>query len=297
MYYNHDTVVYLNRKMVKATEANGNLYSQTLQYGYGVFEGIRSYATEHGPSIFKAKEHYERLKKSCDLIHIQLDYSVEELVEASYKVLAQNNLQDAYLRPVVYLDPNMSLSKPTGVNLLITAWEWGAYLGDKMLNLCTSPYQRPNPKSVHVEAKVTGHYINSILATVHAKENGYDEALLLDAAGFVAEGPGANLFMEKDGKLFTPALGNILPGITRATVLEMCAELGLRCEEKQFTPEELKTADSAFYCGTAAEIIGIAQLDNYRFPLDWSESLGKKLQEHYSKLVRQPQPELVSNEQ
>lgn len=258
-----------------------------MHYGYGVFEGIRAYSTESGVRIFKAKEHFERLHKSAQLMHIQYEQTVEELTEISYQVLEANNLQNAYLRPIVYLNANMSLSKPTGVNVAIMAWEWGAYLGDKMLQVYTSPYQRPNPKSVHIEAKANGHYVNSILATIDAKEKGFDEALLLDADGFVAEGPGANLFMEKNGKLFTPSTGNILPGITRATVLEIADELGFDCEEKQFTSEELKQADSAFYCGTAAEVIGIKKLDAYHFPMEWENSLGKQIQSFYSKLVRQ----------
>ena len=287
MYYNPQTTIYLNGKLTKATENSCNLYSQTLHYGYGVFEGIRAYKTVYGTNIFKAKEHFERLHRSAELMHIPLNLKVEELIEASYAVLEANSIQDAYLRPVVYLDPNMALIKPTGVNVAIMAWEWGAYLGDKMLSICTSPYQRPNPKSVHVEAKVNGHYVNSILATIDAKEKGFDEALLLDAEGFVAEGPGANLFMEKNGELFTPKLGNILPGITRATVLEIAQKLGYSCTEKHFTLEELKQADSAFYCGTAAEVIGIEKLDDYSFPQTWNNTLGKKIQEYYSQLIRE----------
>ncbi len=245
MYYNDNTLIYLNGEMLQATETKGDLYGQTLHYGYGVFEGIRSYATEDGARIFKAREHFERLHKSAELMHITLTTSVDELTEAAYRVLHENKLQDAYLRPIVYLDANMRLKKPSGVNIMIAAWEWGSYLGDKQLRLCTSPYERPNPKSVHVEAKVNGHYVNSILATIQAKNSGFDEALLLDCNGFVAEGPGANLFMEKNGKLYTPQLGNILPGITRATVLELGAELGIDCKEIQWDlhfplPWELK---------------------------------------------------------
>ena len=286
MYYNENTIIYNNGKFLKASETKTDLYGQTLHYGYGVFEGIRSYESSGETKIFKAKEHYERLKRSCELVHIPFEYSVEALTEISYEVLRKNNLKDAYLRPLVYCDPNMSLNKPSKVNLMICAWQWGSYFGDKLLRVCVSGYQRPNPKSVKVEAKVNGHYVNSILATIEAKDNGYDEGLLLDMNGNVAEGPGANFFCEKNGKLFTPPLGNILPGITRATVLELCEELNVPYEVRHLHPAELLQMDSAFFCGTAAEIIGIASINDILFRSNWNESLGIVIQQAYSNLVR-----------
>lgn len=286
MYYDHNTLIYLDGKFVKASEASTDLYSQTLHYGYGVFEGIRAYATKNGTKIFKVKEHFDRLKKSAELVNIPFNYDVQELITATYELLEKNNLSDAYVRPLVFCDPNMSLTKPNKVSIMICTWKWGAYLGEKLLRLTVSSYCRPHPRSIKIEAKVCGHYVNSILATNEAKDNGFDEALLLDSDGYLAEGPGANLFFEKDGVLFTPQLGNILPGITRATVLELADELGLEVRQGLFKPEELKSADSAFYCGTAAEIIGIESLDDYQFPKNWNETLGKKLQNEYSKRVR-----------
>lgn len=288
MYFNDQTVLFSDGKFTKATQVNTDLYSQTLHYGYGAFEGIRAYKTESGTVVFKAKEHYERLLKSCELVKIPVPYSVEELMAFTYELLEKNKLQDAYVRPLVYCGPNMSLSAPTSVSVMIAAWEWGAYLGDNLLRLKVSSYCRPHPKSLHIEAKVCGHYVNSILATREAKDNGFDEALLLDCEGNLAEGPGANLFFEKDGVLFTPQLGHILPGITRATVLELAEELNLKVQHGQFPLDDLLQADSAFYCGTAAEVVGIKSLDDYEFPLPWEKSLGKKLQEAYSKAVRQP---------
>jgi len=287
MYYNNDTLIYLNGKFVKANEASTDLYSQTLHYGYGVFEGIRAYATEDGTRVFKSQEHYERLKKSAELIQIPFHYDVQELVDATYMLLKKNNLSDAYVRPLVFCDPNMSLTGPNNVSIMICAWEWGAYLDDKQLRLTVSSFCRPHPRSIKIEAKVCGHYVNSILATNEAKDKGYDEALLLDSDGFLAEGPGANLFFEKDGALFTPQLGNILPGITRATVLELAEEHGIQIKQGLFEPKELFAADSAFYCGTAAEVIGIASVDETVFPKAWKDSLGKKLQDAYSKKVRE----------
>ena len=285
MYYNANTILFLNGKYIKATDATTDLYSQTLHYGYGVFEGIRSYETSNGAKIFKAVEHFQRLKKSCELVNIPFDYDVDDLIQISYNVLKKNNLSDAYLRPLVYCSPNMQLQQPKEVYLMICAWEWGKYLGDSLLNLCISSYQRPNPNSVKVEAKVTGHYINSILATSEAKVRGFDEALMLDMNGNVAEGPGANFFYEKDGVLFTPPLGHILPGITRETVINICRELEIPLVEKYFTPEDMEGMDSAFMCGTAAEIIGIQTIDARPMKKKWKESLGSTLQEVYKNIV------------
>ncbi len=286
MYFDKHTTVFLDGKWLKANETSTDLYNQTMHYGNGVFEGIRSYQTDDGPQVFKAKEHYERLLYSAQKMHIQLDYTVEELTALTYELLEKNNLGDAYIRPLVYLGANMKLEPTEEVHLLLCAWEWGRYLGSQLLRLKTSSFQRPNPKSCHVEAKVTGHYTNSILATTEAKQAGYDEALLLDMNGYVAEGPGANFFFEKDGKLYTPPLGNILAGITRATVFEMCEELEISLEEKHFTPEEVHGADSAFYTGTAAEIAGIESLDDHSFRLNWEDSLGFELSKMYQKKVK-----------
>lgn len=285
MYYNENTIVYYNGEFVKATEAKTSVYDQSLHYGYAVFEGIRSYSTHNGTRIFKAKEHYDRLEFSAKSIFIPYAYKTEELVEISYELLRRNNFTDAYLRPLVTCPPNMQLTKGKDSQMLIAAWEWGAYLGEKLLRLRTSSYRRITPASFKVEAKVSGHYINSIMASQEAKDKGYDEALLLDVDGFVAEGPGANIFFEKDGVLHTPQLGSILPGITRATVLEICNELGIGVVERRISPEEIKGVDGAFMCGTAAEVIGIESLDDVAFTRPWKETLGATIQKAYKNLV------------
>ncbi|MDG1333781.1 MAG: branched-chain amino acid transaminase [Crocinitomicaceae bacterium] len=286
MYYNENTTVFLDGKWMKASGAMTDVYSQTLHYGSGVFEGIRSYETEDGAMVFKAREHYERLHYSARKMHIKLDYSVEELVELTYELLDRNGLKDAYIRPLVYLGQNMSLQPTEKVHVLLCAWSWDRYLGDGLLRLMTSSYQRPNPKSCHVEAKVTGHYTNSILATTEVKNNGFDEALLLDMNGNVAEGPGANFFFEKDDKLYTAPLGNILAGITRQTVFELAEELGIEVVEKFFTPKDVYGADGAFFTGTAAEVAGIESLDGFDFALPWEESLGAMLSTAYLNRVQ-----------
>lgn len=285
MYFNENTILYFNNEFVKATEAKTGLFDQSLHYGYAVFEGIRSYATENGTKIFKPVEHFERLKFSCDSVGIPLAYSTQQMIDISYEILAKNNLEDAYLRPLVFCPPNMSLQKASSSMLMITAWSWGAYLGDKLIRVMTSSFQRPNPKGFKIHAKISGHYVNSIMACQEAKDNGFDEALLLDINGNAAEGPGANLFIEKDGKLFTPPSNYILPGITRATVIEICAALSIAVEEKTFTVDEIKNADSAFYCGTAAEVIGWQSIDDYVFPKAWDESIGRTIQVAYKAKV------------
>ncbi len=285
MYYNDNTILYLDGKFVKAKDAATDLFGQTLHYGYGAFEGIRAYQTVHGVKIFKAHEHYERLIKSCALLGIPFNHSAEELTQITYLVLEKNNLKDAYIRPLVFCAPNMTLSAPKGVSLMITAWEWKKYFDEQMLKVCVSTFQRPNPKSIKMEAKACGHYVNSIMATNEAKQRGFDEALMQDMNGFVAEGPGANFFYEKDGILYTPPLGNILPGITRQTVLEICRELELPVKEKFFRPEELFEADSAFFCGTAAEITPIESIEGQKFSKPWKESMGAIIQEAYQCIV------------
>jgi len=285
-YYNNDTIIFLDGDFVKAAEAKIDLFSQTMHYGYGVFEGIRSYADESGSaSIFKAEDHFKRLQYSASALNMVFNWNVGQLEEATYEVLERNNLKDAYIRPLVFLPANMSFNPTPTSHLMIAAWEMQPFLGDKLVRLMTSSFQRPNPKGFKIGAKACGHYVNSIMASHEAKANGYDEALLLDMNGYVAEGPGANLFIEVDGVLFTPPAGNILPGITRATIMELCEEMGIPSAERLFTPDEMKKADSAFYCGTAAEVIGIASLDETIFPLAWENSAGRQLQTAYKELV------------
>jgi branched-chain amino acid aminotransferase len=285
-YYNENTVIYLDGTFVKAGEAKIDLYSQSLHYGYAVFEGIRSYKTFSGETkIFKEQEHFLRLKHSAGSLNLPYNYKEEELINATYEVLKRNNLQDAYIRPLVYAPANMSFIKNTQSHITIQCWEMAPFLGDKLLRVVTSSFQRPNPKGFIITAKATGHYVNSILASQEAKSKGFDEALLLDMNGFVAEGPGANVFFEKDGKLFTPSTGNILPGITRATVLEICNELNISVVEKLCTTDEMKEADAAFFCGTAAEVIGWESLDDVKFKKPWKDSLGKMVQDAYKNRV------------
>src|SRR5580698_2293793 len=294
-YYNQNTILFLNGEFVKASEAKIDLYSQSLHYGYAVFEGIRSYKTVSGATkIFKEVEHFERLKRSADALNIYYPYLAGELINANYEVLKRNNLQNAYIRPLVFAPANMSFTQNTESFITIEVWEMAKFLGDKLIKVMTSPFERPNPKAFKIEAKATGHYVNSIVASQDAKAKGFDEALLNDINGCVAEAPGANMFYEKDGKLFTPSLGNILPGITRATVIEICNDLDIPVEEKFFTVEELKNADAAFFCGTATEVIGWESLDNIKLKKDWNVTLSKVIQDAYKARIieKEFKPEL-----
>lgn len=285
MYYNNDTIIYFNGSFVKATDAKTDLYGQSLHYGYSVFEGIKSYKTDKGTKIFKAKEHYDRLRRSAELMHMPFNYTTQELTDLTYQVLERNGFNNAYIRPIVVCSPNMSLSKGIESHLAIEAWEWSnGYMANKM-RIMTSSYERPNPKAFKVEAKVSGHYVNSILACQEAKDAGYDEALVLDGNGYVAESSGANVFFEKDGTLYTPAKGSILPGITRATILDICKELEIPTEEKFFIPDEMRGADAAFFCGTAAEVLALDSLDDVPFTKNWDDSLSSTVQKAYSNLV------------
>ncbi len=286
MYYNQDSIVFLDGKWIQASEGQASMYNQTMHYGNGVFEGIRAYQNADGCNVFKAKDHFERLHYSATKMHIDLPYSVEELIHISYELLDKNDLTDAYIRPLAYLGANMSLTPTDEVHVFMAAWKWEKYLGDKPLKVMVSSYQRPNPRSCHVEAKVVGHYTNSILATTEAKKLGYDEALLLDMHGNVAEGPGANFFVEKEGILYTPPAGNILPGITRATVMELAKDLGIHVTEKHMTMEEVYSADNAFFAGTASEIAPIESINGEKFKGSWLDSAGHSLYLMYRQKVR-----------
>ena len=287
LYYNENTVLFLNGEFVKAVDAKIDLYSQSLHYGYSVFEGIRSYKTVSGATkIFKATEHFDRFKVSAEAINLPYTYNTEDLIGQTYKLLELNKLGDAYIRPMVYAPANMSFTQNSESFIFIQAWEMGPFLGDKRIRVMTSSFQRPNPKGFKIHAKAAGHYVNSIMASQEAKAAGYDEALLLDMHDHVAEAPGANVFFEKDGTLYTPSLGNILPGITRATVLELCATHAIPVVETSFGIDAIKGADAAFFCGTAAEVIGLESIDDVPFTKSWDDTASKKIQSAYQKLVR-----------
>lgn len=285
MYYDDKTEVFLDGQWIKAKDAKASLFDQTLHYGTGVFEGLRSYHNGNGFNIFKPAEHFERFHRSAEKTFLKVPYSVEELIRVAYELIDRNHLTNAYIRPLLFTGPNMILAPAKEVHIFMTAWKWAKYPGYEPLNCMISSYLKPSPKSTPIEAKIIGNYSSNTLASAEAKKLGYDEAILLDHSGFVAEGPGSNIFYEKDGELFTPKLGNILPGITRKTLLELCQELHVKVTEKDITPEELYTADHAFFCGTATEVTAISSVNGEKFKKKWEESIGRSLHELYQHKV------------
>lgn len=286
IYYNNKTTVFLDGKFIKASEAKTDLFAQTLHYGCGVFEGLRAYHAEQGGSIFRAKDHFERFISSAEKLYMKVNYTVAELTAIAYQLMSENGLKDAYIRPLAYSGPNMRLLPAENTHVFMGAWRWERYLGDNLLNVVISSYEKPNPKSCPIELKAVGQYINSILASKEAKDKGYDEALLLDMNGNVAQAPGANFFFEKGGVLYTPPLGHILPGITRATVFDLAKELGYKIKEELFTPEALWEADSAFFTGTAVELAGIRSINGKEFNGKWEDSMGYNLNLVYQQKVK-----------
>lgn len=286
MYFDESTIVYHNGKWIPAQEATVALYSQTLHYGMGVFEGIRAYNVNGKSRIFRGEDHYRRLSYSARSIGIPFDVRPEELIQVTYELLERNGLIEAYVRPLVYSSPMMSLSFPEEAGISICVWPWKKLLGDKLINVCFSPISRPHPKSCRIESKASGHYINSILAATEARAAGYDDALQLDVEGNVAECSGANFFIEKDGVLITPPTGHILPGITRDTILQMSRQTGIQVNTRKIKPEEVFEADSAFCVGTAAEVCGIGSVDGKVFSKPWKETLGFQLQQQYDATTR-----------
>jgi len=261
--------IWYNGKFVDWKEAKVHVLSHGLHYGSGVFEGIRCYATEKSSFIFRLKEHVDRMYRSAELYKMNIPYSKEEMKEAIKETIRINGLDACYIRPIAFYGYHHLGVNPAGcpVDCAIAVWRWGTYLGEEALEAgirCTfSSWRRIDPNTLPVTAKATGHYLNSMLAVHDAKERGVDEAIMLDNSGYVAEGPGENIFAVKSETLYTPAVeSSILPGITRASVIELAKEMGYKVVEKPLTKEELLTADELFFTGTAAEVSPIRGIDN-----------------------------------
>lgn len=284
-YFGKNTWIYLDGEFVKADGTGVDLFGQSLHYGYSAIEGIRAYNTHNGARLFRAEQHYDRLRSSCETIGIPFPWETDLLVDETYQLLDRNNLRSAYIRPLVTTGHNMYLTSAKDSSIVIAAWEWGPFLGTDLIHVTISPYRRPNPASIPPAVKVSGQYVASILATTEATKRGFDEAILLDDHGYVAQASSNNLFIEKDTTLFTPALGHVFPGITRQTVLDIARALNIDVVEQQVTPELLKAADSAFLTGTATGIVGIAAVDDTVFPETWGDTLGATIQRAYKNLT------------
>ncbi|RKZ85946.1 MAG: branched chain amino acid aminotransferase [Gammaproteobacteria bacterium] len=263
-----DGVIWLDGEMVPWRDAKVHVLTHTLHYGLGVFEGVRAYNTDNGPAIFRLQEHTDRLFRSAKIMGMNMPFDKEILNEAQKAAVRENNLESAYLRPMCfYGSEGMGIRADNlKTHVMVAAWEWGSYLGaenmEKGIRIRTSSFTRHHVNITMCKAKANGNYMNSIMALQEAVECGYDEALLLDANGFVAEGSGENFFMVRDGVLYTPTLTSALEGITRATVMTLAEDIGLQVVEKQITRDEVYVADEAFFTGTAAEVTPIRELDN-----------------------------------
>jgi len=263
-----DGVIWLDGKMVPWRDAKVHVLTHTLHYGMGVFEGVRAYNTDNGPAIFRLQEHTDRLFRSAKIMGMKMPFDKDVLNEAQKAAVRENNLESAYLRPMCfYGSEGMGIRADNlKTHVMVAAWEWGSYLGaenmEKGIRIKTSSFTRHHVNITMCKAKANGNYINSMLALQEAINCGYDEALLLDANGFVSEGSGENFFMLRDGVLYTPELTSALEGITRDTVIKLAEEIGLEVVEKRITRDEVYVADEAFFTGTAAEVTPIRELDN-----------------------------------
>jgi len=263
-----DGLIWYDGKMVPWREATTHVLTHTLHYGMGVFEGERAYKTDKDTAIFRLTEHTDRLFRSAHILNMDIPFDKKTINEATRSVVKQNNLETAYIRPMCfYGSEGMGLRADNlKVHVIIAAWEWGTYLGDdaleKGIRIHTSSFTRHHVNVTMCRAKANGNYINSIMALQEAQANGYDEALLLDVDGFVAEGSGENIFIVHNGVLYTPELTSALEGITRDTILKLAADENLKVVEKRITRDEVYVADEAFFTGSAAEVTPIRELDH-----------------------------------
>ncbi len=286
-----DGVIWFDGELVPWREAKVHVLTHTLHYGMGVFEGVRAYKAEQGTAIFRLQAHTDRLFDSAHIMRMDMPYNKDEINEAQRTVVRENSLESAYLRPMAfYGSEGMGLRADNlKTHVIVAAWEWGAYLGeDNMKNglrICTSSYTRHHVNISMTKAKANGHYINSMLALQEAVSDGYDEAMLLDNEGYVAEGSGENIFIVKNGVIYTPDLTSALNGITRNTIFRMCKELGIEIVEKRITRDEVYIADEAFFTGTAAEVTPIREVDNRKIGAGTRGPVTEKLQTLYFDLV------------
>ncbi|VFM95463.1 MAG: branched chain amino acid aminotransferase apoenzyme [Candidatus Kentron sp. G] len=263
-----DGVIWFDGKLVPWREANVHVLTHTLHYGMGVFEGVRAYKTDKGPAIFRLHEHTDRLFRSARILNMPMPYDKQTLNEAQKQVVRENHLASAYIRPMCfYGSEGMGLRADNlSVHAIVAAWEWGTYLGAQSLEngirIRTSSFSRHHVNAAMSKAKANGNYLNSMLALQEALTCGYDEALMLDTAGFAAEGSGENLFIVRGGELHTPDLTSVLEGITRDTIITLARASGIPVHERRITRDEVYIADEAFFTGTAAEVTPIREMDN-----------------------------------
>jgi branched-chain amino acid aminotransferase len=290
-FADRDGLIWFDGEMVDWREAKVHVLTHTLHYGMGVFEGVRAYHADQGTAIFRLQEHTDRLFRSAHIMNMPMPFSRDELNAAQLASVKENGLDSAYLRPMAfYGSEGMGLRADNlKTHVIVAAWEWGAYLGqdalEKGIRIRTSSFTRHHVNISMCKAKANGQYINSMLALSDALRDGYDEALLLDVDGFVAEGSGENFFMVYNGVIYTPELTSALDGITRATVIQLAKEEGYEVREKRITRDEVYVADEAFFTGTAAEVTPIRELDGRTIGCGSRGPVTEKLQQKYFDVV------------
>jgi len=287
-----DGVIWLDGEMVPWREAKTHVLTHTLHYGLGCFEGVRAYNTANGPAIFRLKEHTDRLFRSAHILNMKMPFSKDEINEAQRAAVRENNLDEAYLRPMAFLgSEGMGLRADNlKVHVMVAAWSWPSYMSPEAkevgIKVRTSSYTRHHVNITMCKAKANGNYINSMLALNEAISGGAEEALLLDNEGYVAEGSGENIFIVRDGVLHTPELTSCLEGITRATIIDFAKDLGLQVKERRITRDEVYVAEEAFFTGTAAEVLPIRELDGRAIGAGKRGSITEKLQSMYFDAVK-----------
>ncbi|MEO5340265.1 MAG: branched-chain amino acid transaminase [Magnetococcus sp. MYC-9] len=295
-----DGKIWMDGHWVEWREAKVHILTHTLHYGYGVFEGIRCYATESGPAVFRLSEHVERLFRSAHILNMKVPFTVQEVTAACIEVIRANRLRSGYIRPIIFYGAEGMGLNPAScrVRAAVAAWEWGAYLGEEgMANgirIKTSSYTRHHPNVTMTRAKSVGNYPNSVLAKTEALASGFDEALLLDTEGYVAEGSGENIFiLQRNGTLLTPPLDSALEGITRDTVIQLAAEMNIPVREQRFPRDEVWIAEEAFFTGTAAEITPIRELDGRQIGKGSAGPVTKQIQQRFFDVVHGRHPRHV----
>ncbi len=286
-----DGVIWFDGELVPWREAKVHVLTHTLHYGMGVFEGVRAYKAEQGTSIFRLSAHTDRLFDSAHIMQMKIPFDKEVINEAQRQAVRENNLESAYIRPMCfYGSEGMGIRADNlRVHVMVAAWEWGAYLGqealEKGIRIRTSSYTRHHVNISMCKAKANGHYINSMLALQEAVTDGYDESMLLDNEGYVAEGSGENIFLVKNNIIYTPDLTSALNGITRDTLFALADKAGYEVREKRITRDEVYIADEAFFTGTAAEVTPIREVDNRAIGAGSRGPVTEKLQKMYFDLV------------
>jgi branched-chain amino acid aminotransferase len=292
-------VIWHNGKTIPWKNATIHVLSHTLHYGGGAFEGIRCYETSNGTAVFRLGEHIDRLIYSSKTLNIKLSYTKEEIMEAIKQVIKLNNLKEGYVRPIVFYGYGKMGVNPKGspVEFYIACWPWGAYLPHDRVDIKTSRYIRIHPDSTIPDAKLCGHYLNGILASLELEGTEYHEALFLDSAGFITEGVGENFFIVKSNVIYTPKLGGILAGITRQTIMMLAQQLGYKVIEDNITLETAYQADEAFFTGTAAEVTPIRSIDQ-KVLGHYGEQIGpvtQQFKKSYADIVRGKNPDFAQH--